>query len=73
MLNHNSNATNHLESQSGLKAIVERFGGGGAESRRFDGRSSSSAKFTRVFPCVVDRLFGSLRTIELNWICNEIS
>ena len=26
MLNFNSNATNHLECQSGLKAIVERFG-----------------------------------------------
>ena len=73
MLNHNLNATNHLESQSGLEAIVERFGGGGEKSRRFGGRLSSSAKCTRFFPCVVDRLFGYFRTIKLNWICKEIS
>ena len=72
MLNHNSNATNHLEFQSGLKAIVERFEGGGAKSRRFGGRSSSSAKCTRFFSCF-DCLFGSFRTIELNWICKDIS
>ena len=30
MLNHNSNATKHLESQSGWKAIDEPFGDGGA-------------------------------------------
>ena len=72
MLNHNSNATNNLESQSGLNAIVERFGGGGAKSRRFGGRSSFSAKCTRFFPCL-DCLFGYFRTIELNWICKDIS
>ena len=34
MLNHNSTASNNLESQSCLKAIVERFGGGIAKSSR---------------------------------------
>ena len=72
MLNHNSNVSHHLVSQSGLKAIVERFGGGGAKSRRFGGRSSSSEKCTRFFPCF-DCLFGSFRTIELNWICKNTS
>ena len=59
MLNHNSNATNQLESQSGLKAKFERFGGGGAKSRRFGGRLLSSAKCSRFFPCVVDRVLSS--------------